>query len=120
MHWLLLVMVVVLELRGGGRHRREGVGVLLGGGRHVPPGLKVTQAAVWSSWWGVRWSLQLLLLLLGGEASGVEAGLLLGVVVVLMVMVRWHGRLLLHGKGVTRHAVDLLELCVWVGRGVAE
>jgi hypothetical protein len=61
------------------------------------------------------WWLLLQLLLLWGEASGVEAGLL-GVVV---VVVRGHGRLLLHGKGATRHAVDLLELWVWVGRGMA-
>jgi len=111
-----MVMALVLELRGGRRHGREGVRVLLGGGRHIPPRLKVAQAAAWSPWWGV-WSLLLQLLLLGGEASGVEAGLV-GVVVV-VVVVRGHGRFLLHGKGATRHAVDLLELWVWVGRGVA-
>jgi len=80
--------------------------------------LKVAQAAAWSPWWGVWWLLLQLLLLLGGEASGVEAGLL-GVVVV-VVVVRGHGRFLLHGKGATtRHAVDLLELWVLEGRGVA-
>lgn len=101
--------MLVLELRGGRRHGREGVGVLFVG--DVPCRLEVAQPAAWSSWWGVWW---LLLLLLGGEASGVEVGLLR-----MLVVVRGHGRLLLHGKAATRHAVDLLELWVWVGRGMA-